>query len=371
MVGRYFKNASLIEKFVIPNVIILAVLIVSIGAISYVLLQQQLKKQAQDTLNNGYKLFRQLVNDRESSGLAVAYLVSQDPDVKKAFAKKDRKLLYKYVKVRADLEMLTGIYDIRLHFLTPLAVSFFRTWNPERYGIDVSKFRRIIVTVAQRRTPQRGIEVGLKRTIVTGAYPVLEGTEYLGAVELITPFNPILDQLKELTGMDSVVLISRRAATHAEWATKAEKVDNFLLYYETNPVLRNLMLQAKDKPDTVFVVQNYAVIAKPIFDFSKRNIGYLILGYDLTPIIDSYKELGIYILMFVFVGLVVSFFVSYMIFKKYVEEPINTLIEHTERISMGDVDQKIPIQSRDEIGRLAEAFDRMRVSIKKVMDLLK
>ena len=347
MVGKYFRNASLIEKFVIPNVIILAVLIVSVGAMSYLLLQQQLRKQARDTLNNGYKLFRQLVNDRESSGLAVAYLVSQDPDVRRAFAKKDRKPLYRYVKVRADLEMLTGIYDLRLHFLTPLAVSFFRTWNPERYGIDVSKFRRIIVTVAQRRTPQKGIEIGLKRTIVTGAYPVLRGTEYMGAVELITPFDPILNQLKELTGMDSIVLIKRKAATHAEWATKAEKIGNFLLYYETNPVLRSLLIRAKDKPETVLVIQNYAVVAKPIFDFSRRNIGYLILGYDLTPMIDSYKELGVYILMFVFVGLVASFFISYLIFRKYVEEPINTLIEHTERISMGDVDQKIPIQSRD------------------------
>lgn len=123
--------------------------------------------------------------------------------------------------------------------------------------------------------------MGLKRTIVTGAYPVLEGNEYL----------------------------------------------------ETNPILRSIMLQAKDKPDTVFVVQNYAVVAKPITDFSKKNIGYLVLGYDLTPILDSYKELGVYILMFVFVGLVVSFLVSY-------------LIEHTERISMGDVDQKIPISQR-------------------------
>ena len=371
MIGGYFRNASLIEKFVIPNVVILVVLIVSIGAISYALLQQQLQKQARDSLNNGYKLFNQLVKDRESSGLAVAYLVSRDPDVKKAFANRDRKLLYKYVKVRADLEMLMDIYDLRLHFLTPLAVSFFRTWNPERFGIDVSKFRRIIVTVAQRRTHQKGIEIGLKRAIVTGAYPVLDGDEYLGAVELITPFNPILDELKDLTGMDAIVLINRRAATHAEWAAKAERIGDFFLYYETNPVLRNLMLQAKDKPGTVIIVENYAVMAKPISDFSRRNIGYLILGYDLTPVVDSYKEMGIYILMFVFVGLVVSFFVSYMIFKKYVEEPINTLIEHTERISMGDVDQKIPIKSRDEIGRLAEAFDRMRISIKKVMDLLK
>ncbi|NPA42193.1 MAG: HAMP domain-containing protein [Aquificae bacterium] len=371
MLGRYFRNASLIEKFVVPNIAVLVLLIVSVSAISYYLIQQQLKKQAEEILESGYKLFLERVASEERHGLAVAYLVSLDPDVKNAFRNRDRQLLKKYVRIRAELENLTGVYDIRLHFLTPIAVSFFRTWNPERYGIDVSKFRKVIVTVAQRRAPQKGIEVGLRRTIVTGAVPVMDGDTYLGAVELIVPFDPILDKLKELKSIDTIVLINRRAASHSEWVSKAQKVGQYALYYETNPVLRQLLLRAVEHPGKVIMVENYAVVAKPLRDFSKKNIGLLVLGYDLTHVIDSYKQLGIYILMFVFLGIIFSFFISYMIFKRYVEEPINTLIEHTERISMGDVDQKIPIQSKDEIGKLAEAFERMRISIKKVMDLLK
>lgn len=371
MVGRFFKNASLVEKFVIPNLIVLIIMVGSIWAISYVLIQQQLKNQAKEILDNGYKLFLDHVKRRERSGLSVAYLVSLDPDVRRAFKEKNRRLLYKYVDVRRNLEDLTDIYDLRLHFLTPPATSFFRTWNPERYGIDVSKFRRTVVTAIQRRSPQKGIEIGLKRTIVTGVIPVIEGTKPLGAVELITPFEPILDELKVLSNVDSLVLINKKAAQHAEWPAEKESVGNYYVYYETNPVLRNLMLKAVNLPNTVLLEENYAVIAKPILNFSRKPIGLLILSYDMTPIVDSYKQLGIYILMLIFAGVMVSFFVSYLIFKKYVEEPINTLIDHTERISMGDVDQKIPIESKDEIGRLAEAFERMRISIKKVMDLLK
>jgi len=371
MLGNFFRNASLVEKFFVPNVIVIVIFFVSVGTLSYVLLKQQLQKQAEDILSNGYRLFQEQVRAKERLGLSVAYLVSRDPDVRRGFATKNRRLLYKYVKVRGDLELLTGIYDLRLHFLTPLAISFFRTWNPERFGINVSKFRKIIVTVAQRRTPQRGIEIGLKRALVTGAYPVMEGRRYLGAVELITPFNPIMDQLKELTGVDSMALIKSRAAEHSEWAKEAEKVGNYFLYYETNPVLRAVMLKALKIPGTVLIEQNYAVVAKPIFNFSRESVGLLVLSYDLTPIIDSYRQLGVYVLMFIFIFVTATFFMSYMIFKKYVEEPINTLIEHTERISMGDVDQKIPIRSKDEIGKLAEAFERMRISIKKVMDLLK
>jgi len=371
MLGNFLRNASLVEKFLIPNIFVIIIFFISVGALSYILLKQQLQRQAEDILNNGYKLFQEQVRTKERLGLAVAYLVSRDPDVKRAFAVKSRYPLQKYVRVRSDLELLTGIYDLRLHFLTPPAVSFFQTWNPESSRIDLSEFRRMIVTVSQRRTPQKGIEIGFRRAFVAGAFPVLEGRRYLGAVELAIPFNPIMDQLKEITDIDTMVLISRKAVAHTEWLKEAEKVGEYILYYETNPVLRSTMLKALSAPGAVLIEQNYAVVAKPIADFSRKSVGLLIMSYDLTPIIDSYKQLGVYVLMFIFIFVIATFFMSYMIFKKYVDEPINTLIDHTERISMGDVDQKIPINSRDEIGKLAEAFERMRISIKKVMDLLK
>ena len=371
MLGTYFRNASLIEKFVIPNFLVLLILIIAIGGISYSLIQQKLKEQAERELNNAYKLFNSMVHNMGNLSSSISYLVSLDPDVKRAFRKKDRNALYKYVKVRADIETLLGIYDVRLHFLTPVAVSFFRTWNPDRFGIDVSKFRKILIAVAQRRSHQKGIEIGLKSTIVSGAVPVVENNTFLGTVETIIPFNPILDKLKELGGVDATVLIHKRAAAHSDWASRADKVGDLLLYYETNPLLRDIMFKAKNVPGKVIMEQGYAVMSKPIQDFSNKNIGLLILSYDLEPIVNSYKELGIYMLMLLFIGALLSFAISFFIFKKYVEEPINTLIDHTDRISMGDVDQKIPIESKDEIGRLAEAFDRMRISIKKVMDLLK
>jgi len=47
------------------------------------------------------------------------------------------------------------------------------------------------------------------------------------------------------------------------------------------------------------------------------------------------------------------------------------LERRAEEIAKGNVDEPIDIKSDDEIGKLAEAFERMRISIKKVMDLLK
>jgi len=56
---------------------------------------------------------------------------------------------------------------------------------------------------------------------------------------------------------------------------------------------------------------------------------------------------------------------------RLVFRPLEVLERSAEEISKGNVDKPITIAGEDEIGKLAQAFERMRVSIKKVMDLLK
>ncbi len=60
-----------------------------------------------------------------------------------------------------------------------------------------------------------------------------------------------------------------------------------------------------------------------------------------------------------------------LILNRYVFKPIDVLKEHADKISKGEIEEKIPINSDDEIGQLTKAFERMRISIKKVMDILK
>lgn len=71
-----------------------------------------------------------------------------------------------------------------------------------------------------------------------------------------------------------------------------------------------------------------------------------------------------------FLNLIVMGLILFIL-NKYVFKPIDVLKEHADKISKGDIEDKIPISSEDEIGQLAKAFERMRVSIKKVMDILK
>lgn len=56
---------------------------------------------------------------------------------------------------------------------------------------------------------------------------------------------------------------------------------------------------------------------------------------------------------------------------KLVFKLVEELQRKAEEIAKDNVDESIEVKSDDDIDKLAESFERMRVSIKKVMDLLK
>jgi methyl-accepting chemotaxis protein len=54
-----------------------------------------------------------------------------------------------------------------------------------------------------------------------------------------------------------------------------------------------------------------------------------------------------------------------------VTRPVRRLVEVADNMSMGDLDMPIEVTSRDEIGELQESIERMRVSLKTVLERLK
>ncbi len=63
------------------------------------------------------------------------------------------------------------------------------------------------------------------------------------------------------------------------------------------------------------------------------------------------------------------FFVRALLYKLLIEK-IERMIEAMDRVSRGDLNTPIEPQTNDEFGRMAEAFDRMRLSVKEMLERL-
>lgn len=65
-------------------------------------------------------------------------------------------------------------------------------------------------------------------------------------------------------------------------------------------------------------------------------------------------------------GLAVGLTVS-----RSITRAVTTLTQAAERISMGELDTAVALKSKDELGDLAQSFERMRISLKAAMERLK
>lgn len=75
--------------------------------------------------------------------------------------------------------------------------------------------------------------------------------------------------------------------------------------------------------------------------------------------------LGIFVIVFALATLMVNLWL-----KRYVVRPLNRMAMTAEAVSMGDTDTEFTITSKDEVGKLSEAFNRMRLSLQMAMQRL-
>lgn len=88
------------------------------------------------------------------------------------------------------------------------------------------------------------------------------------------------------------------------------------------------------------------------------------LGYSLEPILAMKRKilsmsLGVELVIIILVG-----FLAYY-FSKGITRPVKQLVEGTKAISEGNLDYEIKTESSDEIGELADSYNKMAYDLKK------
>jgi signal transduction histidine kinase/HAMP domain-containing protein len=99
----------------------------------------------------------------------------------------------------------------------------------------------------------------------------------------------------------------------------------------------------------------------------RRTIGFIRLGLSLESV--EHHVLG---LARLWVGITAVFFgissVTIYLFSNRITRPIKQLTAHAQKIAEGELEQTIPVRSRDEIGRLGATFNTMAGALKENID---
>jgi adenylate cyclase len=306
---------------------------------------RSVNEQIENDLKVTGRVFHRFVADRVDQLTLSATLLSGDFAFKQAYADGDRETLFSAVKnlqeqrIGADVMMLADAEDYSV---------IIDTLHPDHRRVEF-EFPELIEASedsGQPTTSLTTIDGRLYRLVVV---PLLapEPVAWIAIGLLID--DEFANELKELT-LTEISFVTRRP--QGDWSVVSTTLP---------PALRDALpgeleslhsAQQEIEPVTVLgerYVALTALLGKDVMVVLQRS-----LDDALAPFRRLYRILAV--LTAVSLGLSI---VGVVIIARTITQPIRKLAQSTRRIEAGDYQHQITITQRDEIGELADAFNRM------------
>ena len=358
---------------------------------------------AQDKVKHDLASARMVYNEKLYDIRDIVRLNSVRESIQHALKNKQRESLLKHlspIRKEFDLDFLT---------ITDAAGKvFLRTSNPEIWGDDQANdplvqralsgkkatATQIIVREALLKEGKKLAEKAYikfiptpkaaprekdheeKAMVLKAAIPVKDETnELLGVLYagiIINRNYEIVDKVKEIVfkgeiykgreiGTATIFQQDLRISTNVE-NEKGKRAIGTRVSKEVNQAV---LMEGKEWVDRAFVVNNWYIAAyEPIKNIAGDIIGILYVGMLEKPYIDlRNKVMGTFTGMAV-LSVVILLAILFVITSAIIN-PLKKLVVATNEIAKGDLNHKVNINLKDEIGQLAFSFNQMTEDLKK------
>ena len=284
---------------------------------------------------------------------AMSALVANIPEVHAAFAEGDR------ARVNAMLvpafKVMKAHYGVRqFQFHTSPAISWSRIHKTQKFGDDLSSFRKTVVKTNTDKVAVRGVEIGVAGLGVRGMVPVMHDGQHIGSVEFGMSFGQqFFDGFKQNYRVDIGLHLLRDGVFKKFASTMQDTVlltqQDMQLGLAGNEVIRTGILN--ETPVTIY--------GRAVKDFSGNAIGMLEIVMDRTEYLAalaSARNIALLVgLVAIIIGLLVAAFIT-----RGITKPLCQAAIAMEDIAEGDGDltRRLEEQGKNEITMLARSFNK-------------
>ena len=375
---RMRTRMNITRRILLP---ILLTFIVVIPALTWVNVNTQtglIVQKEDEQLADEYHHFLLHLHGHEEMSLALATSVASMPDVQKALAGRDREELTRLTLPVFQVlqeEAANAVY----HFYVPPATSFLRLHEPEKYGDDLSSYRPDVVTVNTRQEPISGITAGAYGLRVRGLVPVSYRGEHVGAVG----FGSLLGQefLEHLaTGSQADLTIYVSEETAAVMSAIEEQLGTdgpagFRVYASTTglrlPVAESVYQEVLESGETITSRvssqgDHYAVLDAPLRDYAGEIVAVVEVTVSRNETVARIAYSRNATLLWGTVALLVVLGTAYLVARR-ISTPLVTVSRVASQMAAGDLTQVVSVDTKDEVGDLARAFNRMTGNLRRIV----
>lgn len=353
------RNMSIFQKILVI-VAVLTIGMVVIGIYSAFSLRSNIidktKQNLQALAENSGETFWTFIEQHSK----LIDLLSKDANVMGVYKREYeedvwmKKLFYSVIRSYPDvMYVYVGLKDKRMYLVpeTELPEGYDPTSRPW-YQAAVAKSGQIIIT-----EPYADASTG--KLVVTIAKTVQTDEGIVGVVALDFDISKLSDALlskgKELGYLNAIVSAEGNIIMHSDKTLIGKNVKDTEFFQK--------WVSGPESGVFGYTFNN----AKRITGYKKLPNGWiyatLVLEKDLMKDVNLKTLINISItIVAVILGVLVALFVS----RTFVVKPINDIVESASKIANGDLTVRIAYSSKDEIGKLAAALDKMVLALKEI-----
>ncbi len=365
-------------KVFIPVIIAISFLamIVINGIKTYVMGRSELEKSYFSLENDIENSIYDYISMEKKELSMAAKLLLHDKTVPQLFAERNRSALLEYLfpVYKNELKKNFGIKQFQFHL--PPAISFLRLHKPDKFGDDLSLFRKTVVEANREQKIISGLEVGRAGLGMRLVYPIYFEGKHIGTMEFGTDFNEILKGIaKKIGGAFAIGVLEDvfKKAGRFENSNNDIVKDNIVFYGFSNNIAKELLKKFSDKSGMKFIEKEnkkYAVVSVPITDYSNSKIGFVTFFKDETELINSNTKNIIFGVLFPFFMAIIVLSLLVVIINKKLTKPIYELVNYTEELGNGNFSVKEPEVYFTALNRLTAAMGLMRDKIGEQFQML-
>jgi HAMP domain-containing protein len=330
-----------------------------------------------ESVKGAQKLFTILEARETSKMAAVSETLMMNPEVRDAFAAKDRTRLLEltaplYPKLKTE-----GVTNWMFHTPEPNMVVFLRLHNPAKFGDALNRFMdkevvRTHAVVLGNELAKAGFAVRILR-------PVYDSSGNLtGYVELGEEIGQFIHAMKDQTGDDYGLLLSKKyvdrkfwADSSAVWKRRDNWDDNASFVVADKTTSNDAIIQFQDELSTIppagrvmeYSRDGNSVLVRgifPIHDAAGNTVGAMFVVRDISAAYVSMRHTQNILVLMTVVLLTLGICVVLMMLNRLVFQRLQHIIRVATRVVGGDYDKEIRIEADDEVGQFEMLFEQFR-----------
>ena len=311
------------------------------------------------------------IQGKKDVGISNAVSIANDGRIKSALRSNNRDEAILTLKfISENMKKSTPFKNIKVHVHTKDNHSFVRAWKLNKFGDDLSSFRDSVVKVNSSKTAVNTFELGKAGLSLRAVVPVQDddGT-HLGSLEFMQGLNSVAKSFnKEGEGY---LLLMDTSVSKVKQFKKSKKLKNYVI---SQKFVNTAFLDDAKNIDfkTLFtnkfiITDNYLYTYVDVLNFQGKKLGISLIGEPMKNInlaIDVSSKL-INIAMTIIIVMIVALVLSLLFaMRKIVGTPLRNL-NHAilNLIDSNDASSRVEIQSQDEVGEVAQNFNKYLQSI--------